>query len=238
MPDESSIIQYGKFMLDGILAISTVTLGILGYRQSSRIKALDEEKEYLKKEIHKMSSRVDPESDRKLLVQARESVQIIGINSLGPLHHCREDIIEFLRARHGTLLAILLDPRCEAFAQRQRLEEDFSQRLLSEWRASVSILQDIWLHTHGRIELRFRSDAPDRSLFIVDALGGLTDRSKMLINYYPNEVGTRGYSGAQFMAEFVMERDRDSMFKNIAYFERVWQRAVPIALDLAIELAS
>lgn len=238
MADEPSLIQYGRFIVEGILAISTVALGVLGYKQNSKVKELEEEKEYLKKEIHKISSKVDPESDRKLLVQAVESVQIMGINSLGPLHHCREEIIEFLNERKGVLLIILLDPRSEAFGKRQYREEDVSQRLLSEWRASVSILQDIFLHTNGRIELRVRSDMPDRSILIIDAFNGLTDRSKMLINYYPEEPGTRGYSGAQFLAEFVMERDRDSMFKNIDYFEHCWQRAMRISLDGAVQLTS
>jgi len=238
MADDSSFIQYGRFIVESILAILTVTLGALGFKQNNKVKGLEEEKEYLKKEIHKISSKVDPESDRKLLVQANHSAQIIGINSLGPLHHCREEIIEFLTDRKGALHIILLDPRSDAFVQRQRREEDLSQRLLSEWRASVSILQDIWRHTNGLVELRIRTDTPDRSLFIVDALNGLTDRSKMLINYYPDEAGTRGYSGAQFLAEFVMERDRDSMFKNVEYFVHRWERAMPISLDAAIELAS
>lgn len=238
MTDEPSIIQYGRFIVEGILAISTITLGSLSYKQNNKVKGLEEEKEYLKKEIHKVSSKVDPESDRKLLVQANQSVQIMGINSLGPLHHCREEIIEFLTDRKGTLYIILLDPRSDAFVQRQRREGDISQRFLSEWRASVSILRDIWLHTDGLVELRIRTDTPDRSLFIVDALNGLTDRSKMLINYYPEEAGARGYSGAQFLAEFVMERDRDSLFKNVECFVRCWERAMPISLDAAVELTS
>lgn len=237
MADKPSLIQYGRFIVEGILAFSTITLGVLGYKQNNKVKRLDEEKEYLKKEIHKVSSKVDPESDRKLLMQASQSVQIMGINSLGPLHHCREEIIEFLADRKGALYIILLDPRSEAFAQRQRREKDLSERLQSEWRASVTILKDIWLHTDGKIELRIRTETPDRSLFIVDALDGLTDRSKMLINYYPGEEGTRGYSGAQFLSEFVMERDRDSMFKNVECFVRCWERAMPISLDAAVELA-
>jgi len=238
MADEPSLIQYGRFIVEGMLAISTITLGILGYWQNSKVKSLEEDKEYLKKEIHKISGKVDPESDRKLLVQAAVSVQIMGINSLGPLHHCREEIIEFLADRKGTLHIILLNPRSDTFVLRQKREEDFSQRLLSEWRASVSILKDICLHTDGVVELRLRTDTPDRSLFIVDALDGLGDRSKMLINYYPEEAGTRGYSGAQFLAKFVMERDRDSMFKNVEYFARCWERAMPVSLDAAIEFAS
>lgn len=238
MADEPSLVQYGRLIVEGVLAVSTISLGVLGYRQNNKVKALEEEREYLKRTIHKVSSKVDPESDRKLLMGAGRSVQIMGINSLGPLHHCREEIIEFLTARRGTLRILLLDPRSNAFTLRVQRERDFSERLLSEWRASVSILNDIRLHTGGQVELRIRSDIPDRSLFIVDALDGLDDRSKMLINYYPEEAGTRGYSGAQFLAEFVMERDRDSMFKNIEYFVRCWERATPTSLEAALALAA
>ena len=48
MADEPSLIQYGKFIVEGILAISTVTLGVLGYKQNNKVKGLEEEKEYFK----------------------------------------------------------------------------------------------------------------------------------------------------------------------------------------------
>ena len=211
MTGEKLIAEYGKLFVDVVLAISTITLGILNYKKNNKIRALEDEKEYLKREIHKVTSKVDPESDRKLLMQAERSVQIMGINSLGPLHHCREEIIEFLVDRKRILQILLLDPRSDIFTMREQREKDLSQRILSEWRASLSILKDIQVHAHGQIELKLRSDSPDRSLFIVDAVDGLTDRTKMLVNYYPEEPATRGYSGAQFLAEFVMERDRDSI---------------------------
>ena len=218
MSGENLIATYGKLFIDVALAISTITLGILNYKKNNKIRTLEDDKEYLKKEIHKVTSKVDPESDRKLLLQAERSVQIMGINSLGPLHHCREEMIEFLVGRKGILQILLLDPRSEIFVMREQREKDISQRLLSEWRASLSILKDIQMHTHGQIELKLRSDSPDRSLFIVDAVDSLNDRTKMLVNYYPEEPAKRGYSGAQFLAEYVMERDRDSIFKNNDYF--------------------
>ncbi len=59
----------------------------------------------------------------------------------------------------------------------------------------------------------------------------------MLINYYPREPGMRGYSGAQFLAEFVMERDKDSMFQNKDYFAAAWAKAAPTRIDTALDLA-
>ena len=236
MSVENLIPTYGKLFVDVALAISTITLGILNYKKKNKIRTLEDEKEYLKKEVHKVTSKVDPESDRKLLMQAERSVQIMGINSLGPLHHCREEIIEFLVERKGILQILLLDPRSDIFVMREQREKDISQRLLSEWRTSLSILKDIQMKTHGQIELKLRSDSPDRALFIVDAFDSLTDRTKMLVNYYPEEPGTRGYSGAQFLAEYVRERDRDSIFKNNDYFLLHWENSQTHSVDSAIEL--
>jgi len=236
MTGENLITEYGKLLVDVVLAIATITFGISTYKKASKIRALEDEKEYLKRKIHKVSSKVDPESDRKLLMKAERSVQIMGINSLGPLHHCREEMIEFLVGRKGILQIVLLDPQSDIFAMREQREKDLSKRLLSEWRASLSILKDIQINTQGKIELKLRSDPPDRSLFIVDAIDDLTDRTKMLVNYYPEEPATRGYSGAQFLAEFLMERDRDSIFKNNDYFLLFWNKSQTVAVDAAIEL--
>lgn len=241
MSEISLLAEYGKVAIQGILGISamvSIILAWLNYRKSNQIKELEEERDYLKKSIHKVTSKVDPESDRKLLSQAPKGVQIMGINSLGSLHHCREEIIEFLNTQKGSLQIMLLDPSSDAFRERVFQENDRCMRLLSEWSASISILKDIQLHANGSIELRLRSAAPDRSLFIVDALDGVSDKTKMVINYYPKESNTRGYSGAQFMAEAVMERDRDSIFKNVDFFLNCWNDAIPISLEAAINLAN
>ncbi len=225
-----------RLLMEASLFVSTTLFAVLNYRRGNRIADLEQERELLRRKVHKISSKINPESDRNLLLRAEESLQIIGINSLGPLHHCREEIIDFLVKRDGYLQLILLDPASEAFADRERQEEDSCRRLLSEWQASLCILKDIRVHATERIELRLRTDWPDRSLFIVDSGKALTDRSKILINYYPEAPGMRGYSGAQFLAEFVMERDRDSVFKNREYFLQCWQRAGRIDIDAAIDL--
>jgi hypothetical protein len=181
--EQSFIAEYGKFAVECILGILTGTLACMNYKKENKIKTLQDERDYLKRGISKITSKVEPESDRTLVLEADKSVQIMGINSLGPLHHCREEIIEFLIDRKGILQILLVDPKSEAFANRAELEKDFSQRLLSEWRASISILKDIQLRTHAQIELRLRFDRPDRSLFIVDAFPRILYRTKMLVNY-------------------------------------------------------
>jgi hypothetical protein len=235
---ELIVSDQGKFAIESVLGVVSILLALLTFIQKHRIKALKDQTNRLEKGIHKITSKVDPESDRMLVIEADKSVQITGINSLGPLHHCREEIIQFLNERKGSLQILLLDPNCEAFAARAQKEGDLSQRLLSEWRAALSILKDIESRTRRKIDLRLRSDMPDRSLFIVDALPKPAYTTRMLINYYPGENGTRGYSGAQYMAEFELERDRDSLFKNIDYYSMRWERAVPTSIDGALELGN
>lgn len=219
--------EFIELILAGVFGASTMVLGFLTYRRNNQVKKLEEETEYLKKEIHRSTSKVDPESDRRLIEGAESSVQILGINSLAPLHHCREEIIEFLKDRNGAVQILLLDPRSSVFKEREKQEQDGSHRLFTEWKASLTILKDIQ-HQSGSdngIEIRLRSDPPDRSLLIVDASGEPGNHSKMLINYYPKEHGARGYEGGQFLSEFVLERDRDSFFKNKRDFEERWGRA-------------
>ncbi len=231
MPD--LLVNYGQLVIAGALAVSTIVLGILNYNRNTRINALEAKVQYLKRRIHRVSSKVDPEADRKLVLEATKSIQILGINSLGPIHHCREEIIGFLRDKEGLLRVVLLNPTSDAFKHREQKEQDQAGRLRSEWLASVSILKDILRHSNGKIVLRLRSDPPDRALLIIDSEDSLSEQSRMLINYYPDEPGMRGYSGSQYLAEFTMERDRDSMFKNAEFYARVWANAQELNLHEA-----
>ena len=217
-----------------LATLATVGLGAFTFRGRRRIKQLEQEIEQLKKKVHRATSKVDPESDRRLIMGAEESIQIMGINALAPLHHAREEIIAFLRARRGGCCVLLLDPESGVFKKREEQEHDAAKRILTEWKASLTILKDIETAAENRIELRLRSDPPDRSLLIIDGEGPLTTNSRMLINYYPDQPGMRGYSGGQFLAEYALERDRDSFYKNSDYFNDCWQRAAPTDLDQAI----
>ncbi len=231
----SLIIGYAELIIAASLAASTIVLGYLNYIRGSKLKKLEDENEHLKAEIHKESGKVNPESDRLLLNEAEKSVQIMGINALGPLHHCMEEIITCL-SQKIVMQVLLLDPSSVAFRERERKEGDSSNRLASEWMASITILKDIQGRSAQAIELRVRAEQPDRSLFIIDAIGGSSDRTEMLINYYPDQPGMRGYSGAQFLAKYVMERDRDSILKNIEFFKQSWKQAKPISIDEALDL--
>ena len=218
-------------IISALTAFSTVYLGVLTYRRSNEIRDLKEENEHLKKAVHKVTSKVDPESDRKLILEAKSTIQIMGINSLGPIHHCREEIIKFLDDPNASLDMILLDIHDEVFKRRENYEADASSRLATEWKATISILKDISEKSNGTIEIRLRKNEPSRSLLIIDSKESLTEKSKMLINYYPDHLSMRGYEGVQFLSEFVLERDRDSIYKNVEYYSEAWIESNSISLD-------
>jgi hypothetical protein len=222
-------------VLDGALKIAAFVFAALAFRGKQKIKQLKKEIEYLKKRVHRATNKVDPESDRRLIHDANECVQIMGINALGPLHHAREEIIDFLKSRHGCLKIVLLDPGSVEFREREKHEHDGSKRILSEWKASLAILNDIASVSKGNMMIRLRFDRPDRSLLIVDLVDKPATKSKMLVSYYPEQPGMRGYSGGQFLAEFVLERDRDSFFKNAKCFEDVWQTSKAVELDQLVD---
>lgn len=208
--------------ITALLALLVPVYVFLNYKSGQKLIPLQNEIEYLKTSIHRTTSKVNPESDRKLIQEAKFSVQILGINSLAPLHHCREELIQLLSNKNAELNIVLLDPESDSFQNRVLHEQDGVGRILSECKASIQILNDINNKSGGRIELRFHSESPNRSLLIIDSLNQLSTRSKMLINYYPNESGNRGYMGKQFLSEFMLERDRDSFYNNIEYFEALW----------------
>ncbi|MCK4784886.1 MAG: hypothetical protein KAV87_14125 [Desulfobacteraceae bacterium] len=218
-------------IIAGVTSLTTIIFGWLTYKRSNKIKKLEEEKDYLRKRIHRTTSKLNPETHRLLIKEAKRSVQIFGINALGPIYHCREEIIDFLRKRDSILQIILLDPTGDIFREQEVLEEDSIRRIYAEWKATLYILKDIELYSGGSIELKLHTEMPDRFLLIIDALNDFDHCSKMIINYYPSKSGVRGYMGGQFLSEFILERDRDSFNKNIDYFQKMWEKAVRRDID-------
>jgi hypothetical protein len=203
------------------------------YKKSNQIRKLQEEKDYLRKRIHRISGILNPETDRLLIKEAKRSVQIFSLNGLGPIYHCREAIISFLRKKDSILQIILLDPDANTFREREVLENDSVHRIYTEWKATLCILKDIQLDSNGTVKLKLHTDIPDRSLVIIDALNERDDYSKMIINYYPDpkKSGVRGYMGGQFLSEFILERDHDSFNKNRDFFKEMWKKAVTKDID-------
>ena len=222
----------------GVLAISTAILGYLSQKRSNKVKVLEEKIEYLERRINKKSSKVNPESGRMIIKEAEYSIQIHEINALGSLHHSFEELKTFLKKNGSILQVVLLDPSSIEFNNRVSLEGDNARRILTEWNASLTILKDLHNQTGGTIDLRLFTTVPDRSLLIVDSTKELTEKSKMMINYYPKERGKRGYEGEQFLAEYIVIRDRDSFKKNLQFLEECLKNAERVELENQIELVS
>jgi hypothetical protein len=232
---------YGEVMIDNlykilaaVASLATIIFGAFVVERTSTIKRLKQEIEDIKRKILRTSSKVNPETNCVLISEAKKSIQILGINALGTLHHCREDLIQFLSCSQSKLQVLLLDPACDEFKKRVAKEHDDSDRILQEWKASIRILKEITQKSKGIVELCLHQNVPDRALLIVDSEDNVTDQSKMVINYYPEQEGTRGYSGGQFLSEYILERDRDSFFKNRNFFQESWTREKPVSIDEAI----
>ncbi len=213
-------------ILTGILTIIGLIITYLTYKRGNIIKNLEDEVEHLKKVNLDTTSKVQPEQDRKLIEGASESIQILGINALGIVHHCREELIKFLKLKQGIVQIMLLDPSDNCFIQREKREKDDVGRIRSEWNASIKIIKEILHKSEGRgkLELKLYCAPPTRSLLITDALKRNPFKGHMLINYYPEKLGTRGYEGGQFLCENALIRDKDSFEKNFNYFIDHWNK--------------
>ena len=220
-------------VVSALFALLAVALGLIGTRMRRKVRRLEDEIDYLKWDIHRETSGVNPESGRRLISETQKLIRILDINALATLHHSSEALIDFLGKR-GTLLQILLlDPDSGEFKRREQEERDSSIRIFTEWIATQAILKDIETKSKGEIELYLFTEAPDRYLLIVDALdeADLDEHSRMLINYYPEETGGRGYIGEQFMAEYLRERDRDSIYKNLRHYNNCLDGAKRIGIE-------
>ncbi len=222
----------------GVFAVSTAIFGYLSQKRSNTVKGLEEEIENLEKRINKKSSKVDPESGRTIIKNAEYCIQIHDINALGPLHHSFEELKDFLKKDRAILQVVLLDPSSIEFKDRASLEGDNASRILTEWNASLAILKDLHNQTGGDIDLRLFSTVPDRYLLIVDSTQELSGKSKMMINYYPKVIGTRGYEGEQFLSEYFLVRDRDSFIKNYQFMNECLEGAEKVDLEKQIELVA
>lgn len=131
---------------------------------------------------------------------------------------------------------VLLDPESTEFKNRVLQEGNNARRILTEWTASLTILKDLENQTQGNIDLRLSSFYPDRSLLIVDSTTKLSEKSQMMINYYPEGKGKRGYEGEQFLAEYLEVRDRDSFDKNKQFMCDSLQNARKVELEEQLRL--
>ena len=108
------------------------------------------------------------------ILPAGESVQILGINALGPLHQAVEKLEEMLS--RGKCVSIgVMNPLGDNFILREKQEcntqntEVVSSRLSCEWIATFGILRQLYLRRgNGTLDAWMHPFYPHGSLVIVD----------------------------------------------------------------------
>ncbi|MHC4662434.1 MAG: hypothetical protein ACYS8W_12160 [Planctomycetota bacterium] len=171
----------------------------------------------------------------RLLSNAEKEVQILGINSLGPLHQGRENLLKVLD-NGGTVNVCMLDMEKDHFKERENYEcshnNKTSKRLSTEWQAAFEILRDIELHKKkGDLNFKVYDETPEFSIVIAD------NRELQYNPYPPKEdskkksvVDKRGLSGELQ----IIENAKDPVkFQTAKYlFDSMWRNARRIELDL------
>lgn len=174
--------------------------------------------------------RRDIAQDVSLIEKSKSTVDILGINALGPIHSGREKLIDFLN-KNGKVRILLLDPSSKAFSERERKEElhngFIAGRLREEYRASIGICKDIINFTDFKknIEIRGHDQTPHMALVISDRD---EDHAVLNCNIYPLEDNVRGLTGRHKLN--ISKSDRESHFSEyIGHFVELWEGATAIS---------
>lgn len=153
------------------------------------------------------------------------TIDILGINALGPLHQGREILIKELK--RGTKIRVLvLDLLSQTFVNRRREEGDTVGRFVVEWNAARYILADIVEHVKSEgvvphVEIRVHDKEPQYSLIMVNAQ---EPDGVILDNVYPPHLDTRGIEGHAS----VIRRDSEDYKRYFDFFERTWDKGRPL----------
>jgi len=181
--------------------------------------------EYL---LHQKKRR-DIAEDVTLIEKSKKTVDILGINALGPLHSGREKLIDFLNGG-GRVRILLSDPSSDAFKERERDEElhnDFiTGRLREEYKASIGICKDIINFTDfkNNIEIKMHAQPPRMALVISDRD---EEHAVLNCNIYPLVKNQRGLMGRHKLN--ISKSDRKShFFEYMDRFNELWQTATTI----------
>ncbi|MDD4429697.1 MAG: hypothetical protein PHG64_15090 [Paludibacter sp.] len=151
----------------------------------------------------------NPLRDRKIIKNARNSLLILGINGLGPLHQNRELIVRLLKNK-GAVKVLLLDPRSDSFEERVNFEKCFedqqTNRLIYEFLASFGLCKEISECCEAKTDfiLKLYSSKPKMSLVITD----FEDENGVLnLNSYPKIKGSRGMAGGAFQMNKINDKE-------------------------------
>jgi hypothetical protein len=214
----------------GIMGLGAYLKNNLESRQREREyqKTIEELKDIIRKGQLVKFEEVVP-VQKRMVQEAKSSVWIFSINSLGIFHEHREDLLSLVK-RGGSLKVLLLDPESEAFREREEKEESIedriSGRLKAEYEAAVAYCTDISNFVKGGdIELRLHRERIKEALLIIDAD---TESSALHINTYPADEHTRGYIGEH---RIIPKESPDLIKPYVQRYKTVWNGAKKIELS-------
>ncbi len=162
-----------------------------------------------------------------IMDKAESQLDILGINSLGPLHQGMEEIKRILD-NNGMVRVLLLDAKSAIFKRREKQECErqtdgaTSSRLTKEWEASLEILKDLHIRkTKGRLLVRAHNQYPRGALVI-------GDNNWLQFNAYPtlrkNDMADatlpRGVSGETVV--YKKTENPKPFDLCFSYFEKLW----------------
>lgn len=168
--------------------------------------------------------------DVNLIDNSKSTLDILGINSLGPLHSGREKIIAFVNKRNGKVRILLLNPISVSFQLREEKEELFNNlivgRLQSEYNASIAICEDILNFTDfsDNIKIKVHKQNPIMALVISD---GDLDAGCINCNIYPEEKNVRGLMGKHNL-HITKDIFFDQFVEYQNYFNELWNNSEEI----------
>ncbi len=193
----------------------------------------EEARELVKKgQIHQVRT---PELILSALRGARKSLDILGINSLGPLHQGRDMIIDLL-GKGGRVRVCILNLDSEGFEKREKDEcfnidtGELSPRLREEYKASIGILKDIEIFKKsGYFQVRLYNHYPLCSLIQVD---------KTMVQYNPytkqksrwDEANVSVSRGLLSPVLICTSGDKKDFKMLTGLYRDIWENAEPLRL--------
>ena len=154
---------------------------------------------------------------------AKESIDILGIGAVVPIHEGRIKIIDLLK-KSKRVRILLCNPKSDAYKKRWLIEninlKDIKKsRMLHEWYASIANLKEIQFHCKGKLEFRIYDKPANYGMIIVDG-------EKSLHNIFNQEKNLRSIKETH-----IFEKSLDPEFEeSLKIFEEYWNSAKPFKL--------
>lgn len=191
------------------------TLRLAGIKTASSRRPISHQLDYLESYIKTNKTRP-------------HTIDILGMNGLGPIHQGKR-ILSDLLLSGARVRVLLLDPESDHWNARLLQEKDTLNYNAAELLATLYGLLEIQQRTSGSaqssLEVGLYADKPDRSLIIVDRP---PDRGFVMGNRYPPEKqkGKEGLEGESYIEPADTVRGQE----DVGRFDERWAKATKIGL--------